>query len=372
MLHSLPAVSWGRLRHRDPLPYVDNHVLSLNAAFDSSLLRVVTPPPEQAWRLHLEVADPLPECACVCVCVCVPDNILPLCVQDEWSFTWTKAQNMPVKTAAAQAVVLNGKVYVAIGKADDEEDQMIIQVYTTKSQKWSQLLESPMRFSAMAVVDQQLVLVAYDELLAWDGHWTFPYPSLPTPREDPVAIGYQHFLIVAAGRNKKSSSLKGVDILNSSSKQWSTASPLPVGCHGLTSAVVGDTLYLLGGWTGYEPNQQVFSTSLPALVSQATVNPTAPPPTWDLATEMLLKHCTGTSVRSSLLVVGGEDEEYVHSSAISRYDPQLKQWTKVGEMPEAQSQCACVVLPSGELMVIGGTCSNLHRSDRVYLANISN
>ncbi len=280
---------------------------------------------------------------------------------------------MQFGTNFACAVVLNGKVYVGGGDAD-KVNQFIIQVYSPERDGWSRLPECPVKWFAMAVVNQQLVVVGGDSrdgrtqsaVLVWDSpsqQWTSPYPNMATARMSAAAVGYQHFLVVAGGDD--GSWLTTVEILNTSTKRWYTAAPLPVGCSDLTPALVGDTLYLLGGVSGlYSFNRQLFSNSLPALVSHATSTPQAPPPTWEV-TDAELKRSTAVSLHNSLLAVGGRDDRGRCSSAVRLYNPQTKRWTKVGDALAALSGCSCAVLSSGELVVLGGRGDD-RRSNKVY------
>ncbi len=285
---------------------------------------------------------------------------------------------MQFGTSRSFSVVLNGKVYVA-GFTDNDEDDFIVQVYTPRSYEWSRLPKCPVRWFTVAVVEQQLVLVGgrsrdgdyQSTLLTWDSTsqcWTTTYPNMPTGLHMPATVSYQKFLVVAGGA-RTGTSVTTVMILNSSTKQWSTASPLPTGCRSLTPALVGDTLYLLGGWAGYLPNKQMFSISLPALVSHATSTPQASPTTWEV-TDTELAASTAVSFHNSLLAVGGSDVEGRHSSVICIYNPQTRQWTKVGDVPVALTSCASCVLFSGELMVIGGEDKDGRRSMKVYVAKV--
>ncbi len=283
---------------------------------------------------------------------------------------------MQFGTNAACAVVLNGKVYVGGGSAGRVEG-FIIQVYTPERDGWSRLPKCPVEWFAMAVVNQQLVVVGgknrdnrlQSTVLVWDSpsqQWTSPYPNIPTARHAAAAVGYQHFLVVVGGWGGGGSYLTTVEILNTSTKRWYAAARLPVGCYDLTPALVGDTFYLLGGFSGStSANKQLFSTSLPALVSHATSTPPAPPPTWEVA-DAELKFSTAVSLHNSLLAVGGKDDRDRRSSAVRLYNPQTKRWTKVGDVPAALSQCSCAVLSSGELVVLGGWGEDGSVSNKVY------
>ncbi len=270
-------------------------------------------------------------------------------------------------TTIPSAVVVNGEVYVGGGGAARVEDGFIIQVYSPESDGWRRLPQCPVNCFAMAVVNQQLVVVgghssndqAQSTVLVWDvisQRWTTPYPNMPTARVCAAAVSYQHFLVVAGGYDQSQSDLNTVNILNSSTKQWVTATPLPTARYQLSPALVGDTLYFLGGLSGNDTgNKQMFSTSITALISHATSSSRAPPPNWDV-TDAKLTHSSAVSLNNSLLAVGGEDDRNKDSSAIYHYIPQSKRWTKVGDVPSALSHFACTALTSGdsELMVLGG------------------
>ncbi len=297
------------------------------------------------------------------------------------AFHWRWGRDLHFGTTLACAVVLNGKVYIG-GGSTCSDDRFIIQVYTPESDGWSRLPNCPVKWFAMAVVNQQLVVVGGNSrdyrpqsaVLVWDSpsqQWTSPYPNMPTARWSSAAVGYQHFLVVAGGGDgshlmKPHLYLTTVNILNTSTKRWYAAAPLPVGCSDPTPALVGDTLYLIGGFSGRSsPNKQLFSTSIPALVLHATSTPRAPPPTWEV-TDAELIHSTAVSLHNYLLSVGGKDDRGRCSSAIHLYNPQTKRWTKVGDVPSALSQCTCAVLSSGELMVLTGLGEDGRFSNKVY------
>ncbi len=285
-------------------------------------------------------------------------------------------------TRSPHALVLKGRVYVGGGDAARDEHDFTIQVYSPERDGWRRLPLCPVKFFAMAVVNHQLVVVGgcrrnnqfefQSTVLVWDSpsqSWTTPYPNMPTARVSVAAVTYQQFLVVAGGYDHSSMNLNIVEILNSSTKQWVTATPLPTAHYGFSSALVGDTLYLLGGYSNNGPSiKQMFSTSISALISHATSSSRAPPPNWDV-TDTKLTHSTAVSLNNSLLAVGGRGDRNKLSSAIYHYNPQSKRWTKVGDVPSALSECSCTTLPSGELMVMGGLLNKGYFNE-VHIAKV--
>ncbi len=315
------------------------------------------------------------------------------------AFHWRRGRDLQFGTTLACAVVLNGKVYVGGGGADSDKDQFIIKVYTPETDGWGQLPECPVRWFAMAVVNQQLVMVGGNNpgrwllkalqlgygdpqstVLVWDSpsqQWTSPYPDMPTARWAAAAVGYQHFLVVAGGFGR-GSYLTTVEILNTSTNQWYYALQTPFTCYLLT--LVGDTLYAIGGLDSQQKpidSQQVVkvvSISVSALVSHATRVPRPFRPTWKVTCIPELQLSTTVSLHNSLLAVGGMETSNRPSSAICLYNPQTNRWTKLGDVPAALYKCSCAVLPSGELVVLGGwgefEDSKHRRSSNLYIAQI--
>ena len=79
--------------------------------------------------------------------------------------------------------------------------------------------------------------------------WEHPYPPMNTLRFFPAAATYHHHLVVAGGSD--GDFLATVEILDTLTPhcQWLSiiSMSLPMGCSQMLSAIVHDTLYLLGG-----------------------------------------------------------------------------------------------------------------------------
>ena len=63
---------------------------------------------------------------------------------------------------------------------------------------------------------------------------------------------------------------------------------------------------------------------------------------------------TALSLKGALLAVGGLDvTQRCAMKSIHLYQSDTNNWVKVGELPTERWQCACTVLPIGELFVAG-------------------
>ena len=269
---------------------------------------------------------------------------------------WRRGKDTPFGTFHCHVVILNGIVYVGGGSTSPATSEYDVLQYSPRSGEWSKLPTSPVCGFAMASLNGQLVLVGNhchgdeDRITVWDstsGGWGHPYPAMPTGRSYSAAVGYQNCLIVACGFTD--SAVDTVEVLDSSSSRWYSAQPVPMGGYQMSSAVVGDHWYLSSdSWKGYECH--IFSTHLPTLISSATsaaqTNTTS---IWQELPTPPVGDPTLLALQSHLLLVGRG-----YSQKFYRYDPQAKEWVECGQLPVGIDGSSCTVLPSGELMVVGG------------------
>ena len=233
----------------------------------------------------------------------------------------------------------------------------------------------------MSAVDNKLVLVGgvstssgkvTNVLGVWDEQsqtWTHPFPMMPTARSSPSVISYQKWLVVAGGRGETGPYCINVEILDILSGQWYEGSPLPNGYCRMSSTVNGNMWYLLGGLSSQGASKQVFSVCLDELVSQAVAHSTSTTspftsPLWQNLPETTLELSTALILNGALFAVGGW-----RSSDIYLYQPSSRRWVKAGDLPGQRLDCACSVLPSGEIFVAGGIIGTSY-TNSVYISTI--
>ena len=76
--------------------------------------------------------------------------------------------------------------------------------------------------------------------------WTTEFPPMPTKRWGSTALCTGITLIIAGGKTEQDSELKTVEIMNTATKQWSTAADLPQPTSFAPAAVCGNQFYILG------------------------------------------------------------------------------------------------------------------------------
>ena len=292
-------------------------------------------------------------------------------VKSPLKLKWKQGKDMPVDMANhVQAVVIGDNVYVGGGVSS--KNASTVMVYGVHTGSWSTLPRYESHWFGMAAVNDynQLVLVggistniftdpgkATNVLGMWDEGsriWTHPFPKMPTARYLLSVVSYQKWLAVAGGKDEKRSESNKVELLDTLSGQWYEGSPLPSGYSEMSSAINGNMWYLLGGFSLERSTMHVLSVCLDELISQAasqsigTTSPSTSSP-WHILTDTPLTNSTILVLKGALLAVGG----YI-SSAIHLYQPSSRSWVKVSDLPTEQWQCACTVLPSGEIFVAGG------------------
>ena len=243
---------------------------------------------------------------------------------------------MPSGVFTAHAVVIGGKVYIGGGNAEGTYYKVL--EYTIRGGQWREI-ETPVRYFGVAVVNNQLIIIGGDLgagndtdqvwVLGSDANtWRQPFPAMPTARQWPSAVGYKRWVLVVGGDEKKN-----VEVLDTVSKKWYTAAPLPSGAFHPSLAVIQDTLYVI--W-----EESAICISIPMLISHAMSKSAASsdPRTieWQLLSHTITKDPTATSFHGFLLAVGAW---YSPSSTIAMYLPQTEQWLTVARLPTPRKAC---------------------------------
>ena len=322
-------------------------------------------------------------CGILCDVLCCPQPLAVVGLKLPLRLKWKGCRDMPFRMSGnPYSVLLRRKLYVGGGITDKREDDRTVIVYDLDSDEWSKLREYQFRYFAMAAVSGKLVLIGgsdpdnqkkSNQLAVWDEDsqcWTHPYHAMQTACYSPAVASYNHYLIVAGGDCDGRIDLTRVEVLDTRTNRWYNGASLPKGCHQMTAAIVGDMWYLMGGFTESHSTKVVFRASLPALTSAVSQSASVAAPVWSTLTEAALKYSHALSLQGSLLAVGGWDDDRVkETSAIHHYQAATENWVKVGELPTAQSTCACAALPSGGFLVAGGS-GGTGRLSRVDMATI--
>ena len=242
-----------------------------------------------------------------------------------------------------------------------------VTVYDIEKDNWIIMPPYSFYWFSLAVLNDQLVLVGgvgpsnerTDTLGVWEDRvmqtskWIHPFPPMPTARSGAMVLTWRNrWLIVAGGYNENDykGSLSEVEI---STSEWYCGSSLPIPAYKMSSAVIKNTWYLLGGYSvGFD--EQAFSIDMNDLIvdaiSQSNLHSqqiqwlNIPQPPVSLSAAAVL------AIDKHLFALGGSQD----SSAINLYQPKNKTWIRIGELPLARQECVCTVLPNQKVLIVGG------------------
>ena len=272
--------------------------------------------------------------------------------------------------------------------------------YSWRRGVWSTLPECPVRHFGLIQFTGRLTTVGgqdravsrtgrvYEFIRKKSQQWQESLPPMPTARSHVTVIARPSSspkppaIAVCGGRGDGDRVvLNIVEVFCQSTSQWHTAEPLPTPLSGLTSATVGDIAYLLGGGgTDFCYTKNCFSVSLNSLFDTAT-----PPGAlqsqhgslWVAVSDIPLVASSPVSLRGSLVTIGGHRSSTDSPSAATHLLTSSGSWERVrgGDLLEPRSRSAAVFLPSGELMVVGGSSHNkglFTVSCTLFVASIAN
>ena len=244
---------------------------------------------------------------------------------------------------------------------------------------WQELPSCPASWFAMAVLNHQLVLVGRQNKVAVLNNqlrrWEYPYPNMPTARRGAAAVGYGTWLVVAGGDTATHKPTAVVEILDSVHKKWYSASSLPKACYDMTSTLLNDRWYLIGGTSIDLGTNIAYYISLPELILQTIPSPRSAKIWNELPDRVPKKYSSGVSLQGSLFVVAGREGSSLDSQCsrdIYIYNFGVDRWEKVGELASPVSECTCVALPNGKLVVLGGYNQNTKVSTKARIGTFVN
>ena len=232
--------------------------------------------------------------------------------------------------------------------------------YTVPENKWTKLPQCKYRDFGLAVLngapttiggshtDEGGTYSKVNTLLSLSGSsWEEVLPPMPTKRECPAAVRTPTHLVVAGGWILDGRTAT-VEVLNTETLQWSTASSLPEAVSFPQMTTCGGCLYLA------DDESNVFSCFVEDLLK--STNSSDGGSVWTrLASIPVGEDSTLATLRGRVLAIGGDDDGTGNpTGAIHCYDVATNSWSVIGEMPTPRYRVLAAVLPSNELVVVGG------------------
>ena len=279
-----------------------------------------------------------------------------------------------------KSTVINGKVYYGGGWTDND-NRYVVYCYDPPQDNWTTLPPLPVRRFGLGQVSGKLVAVGglkksdnrptntiytYDER---SKKWKQTIPPMPTARyaTDVFNIKSSAF-VVASGDTIDNEVVNAVEIFKPDTSQWYRTDSLPSACCDVSTAVIGNTGYILGGFKQpfclnqalYASVDDLLHNAVPANQTTHSGSSADTQSAWRTLPNTPTYRPTAAVLGGNLLVIGGTEMAKTAEGAknvkqeVYTYSPSTNSWIYFSDLPEPRSVTAVAVLSSAEILVIGG------------------
>ena len=267
---------------------------------------------------------------------------------------WRDRGKAPYTMSRGAAVVDGNMAYFM--DCDNQEQECS---YNSSTRRWSRLPRCPYESSSLAVIRGLLTAIGgYKEngpgnkLFSIENKkWVEHFPPMPTKRSHTAAVTTKQHLIVAGGKDRWNP-LNTVEVMDIHTLVWSTAASLPHPYSYASATICKDYIYMLGGLDKDGKTQSVLTCSPTELLQSCSG--TASDSVWQRITDVPVYRSTCAAVNGELVAIGGEDVSYNTTSAVYRFNQTTDCWDIISSMPTTRCYCLVAVLPTNEMMVVGG------------------
>lgn len=269
------------------------------------------------------------------------------------SLEWSEGSEILASVYNTQAVMLGSKVYIG-GESINSGLSSRLLAYDFTKDSWDKL-DTPTQWYALTTYHSQLVLVGGRDATTWkttnelwaldeQHNWNKPFPPMKIKRYQACAVSVDDdYLIVAGGcGGHYAGDLDDVEVYNGN--KWKQVQSLPRKCSSMKSALLEGNWYLVG------QHYEVYHTSLEALIATSHSEESGQTSVWKKLPGVPLEMSTSTEFLNQLITVGRGQS----GSALLAYSHSINSWVHVGDLPVACHSTCTLVLPTGELLVVGG------------------
>ena len=276
---------------------------------------------------------------------------------------WKDGGSTPIRLCRGAAVVDGDVVYLMHRFG-------LMYSYSVSTKGLSALPKCPNQDSSLVIIRGLLTAVGgwsqgtdqqklYSVVNKRSSKWVEHFPPMSSKRSNTTAVTTNQHLTVAGGVSG-STYLNTVEVLDIETLVWSTAASLPQLCFNASAIICRDQLYILGGINTSGFTKSVLTCSLTELLQSHSSS------VWSYVADVPVYSSTCVDVNGELVAVGGDDKGKP-TSAVYKYNPITDSWQLISNMPTARSECLVAVLPTNEMIVVGGFGS---ATDKIDIVNI--
>ena len=213
------------------------------------------------------------------------------------------------------------------------------------------------------------------------------FPPMPTARSTPTVVarhGVSPAIAACGGLSQLPTddtrkACDTVEVYSHKVSRWHTVESLPNVRYWMSSVTIQDKCYLMGGrcsdGRGY---RGCICVDLGSLMDPVPIGDGASCATsiWKHIEDMPLKWATAAKTGANLIAIGGQGDDGNSSAAVHVLTTNGS-WKEVQSavLPEPFERAAAINLPSGELMIIGGSFYdeeiNVNKKESAYVISAS-
>ncbi len=287
--------------------------------------------------------------------------------------TWTAKANLPLPHRNGKAVSSGEKIYFMGGysPATKEPFESSNYEYDPKENRWTAKAGIPVGRSnfAMASLGHKIFVIGGDPFLpntdlylTAEDRWEGLAPlSIPRQHVDCGIIGNKIYVVGGTTEDPGARITPTVEIYDIAGNRWTFGPPLPEARHGVQLAVVGGKLYAIGG--GHEEREgRTISSAFQRYDPEANAWGSLP----DLPVPILVPGIA--VIGETIFVVGGltgETGSTMASDKVCFFDVRGDRWGMATPLPKPV-QFPGVAVIGDRLYVIGGCDKDFREYDSVY------
>ena len=243
----------------------------------------------------------------------------------------------------------------------------VLCAYNSTNKKWRELPKYPYEYSSLVIINGALTAVGgcsdvfeqstyTNKLLSLHSNsWAAVLPPMPTKRHSTTTVTtdtMEHVIVAGGSSSPFIVNIPTVEVMDTQSQVWLSVASLPRPHSAASATTCGDHLYLLGGFDDRGKTKSVLTCSLSQLIGLSSLSSSS---VWYRVADAPVYRSTCVAVNGELLAVGGCDERGKAKDVVYKYNTRTNSWDFIGTMPTARYNSLIAMLPSNEIMVLGGT-----------------
>ena len=281
---------------------------------------------------------------------------------------WEDGAPVPVVTKGHAAVLFGDAIYVGGGSGGGVFHYRL-DVYYPKTNKWGDTITTPQSDFGMTILTGKLLIVGgateHDGLtkkifMLRGNNWEDFGIELTVARCSICAVSHDSMMIVMGGYVGRDI-CRTTELLDNTTGKWYRCNDLPQPLFLLRSAIVKETLYVLGGNTeDRAPSKSVYAAALDTLSDHKI--------TWYRIADTLLEGSAAVCFKNKyLLAVGGTAAR--DAVCVLQSKNVFTSWEPIGSLSTRQFYAAAVNI-ANQLIVIGGKDYDRQSTNKVSIGTI--